>query len=192
MLNPPIASIVFFPGVVFHELSHYLACLLTGVTVKSVKWFGTTEAFVVHELPNAWQSIVISLAPFLLGSALGFELFFAASQIWDASIALSLFYGWLALSLLLFAFPSLPDASNALQSILAFYNSAVLGKGKRWWARIAWLATFPFVFIPVTTLLALLLLFNYVTPLRWFWAAFMLSLAWDPGALATMLNALLA
>ena len=39
---------LFFPGVVFHELSHYIACLAVGVKVQSVKLFGASEAFVEH------------------------------------------------------------------------------------------------------------------------------------------------
>jgi len=58
-----IKEILLFPGVVFHEISHYLMCLIMGVKVKKVKisfYGGSVE----HVVPKSIiESILISIAP---------------------------------------------------------------------------------------------------------------------------------
>ena len=69
------AALYFFaPGVIIHELSHWLACVLTSTPVGRVALFSPREkptgsgnytlGYVEHGKPNFIAQIVISLAPF--------------------------------------------------------------------------------------------------------------------------------
>ena len=158
---------LFFPGMIFHELSHYAACLFLGVNVRKVKLFGVNEAFVVHDRPNAWKSVIIALAPFLLGNffalifiAFGFSLLFVLNPF-------GLVFLWFALSLLFYSFPSLHDSKNAFDSVAGFYSRKIF-RGNLF-KRIFWLITFPFVFIPLILILGVMLAFNYSSKLRLLW-----------------------
>jgi hypothetical protein len=61
------------PGVVLHELAHYLACLMVGERVNefvpySFAWREGSGVMghVVHESSAVWKACVVSLAPFAL------------------------------------------------------------------------------------------------------------------------------
>ncbi|MDO8625408.1 MAG: metalloprotease family protein [Candidatus Diapherotrites archaeon] len=174
--------IIFFPGIVFHELSHVVACAITGVKVHKVKWFGTDEAFVQHAKPNAWQGLVISIAPFLLGNFIAFELLLFGHAIAAANALLALVIYWFALSLLLYAFPSKTDAMNAFSAFTDFYRRHVIEKGSLA-TRFFWLLTFPFFFVPVIVLLGLILLFDSAFVLRGIWVLLVLAASLAPAAL---------
>lgn len=66
-----------FPGVVVHELAHYLGCIMTRTKVYKVKLFEPNRegraivlGYVEHEKPrNAVIGLIIGAAPFFLGSA---------------------------------------------------------------------------------------------------------------------------
>lgn len=45
-------SIIVFPGVVLHEISHLFACLITFAKVKKVKLFSMKGGYVVHKKPK--------------------------------------------------------------------------------------------------------------------------------------------
>lgn len=76
--------IVLAPGVAVHEISHALACLVTGAKIKSIKLFGPRGGEVVHEKPRVpvVGKAVIAFAPLvgcslvlvLLGAMLGSNL----------------------------------------------------------------------------------------------------------------------
>src|SRR3989344_1300238 len=132
---------VFFPGIVFHELSHYLACILTGVDVKEVKLFDPEEAFVRHAVPRAWQAVVISIAPFVVGTIAGYYLLLFAMQFFARSSIFSILFFWLGFSVFLFSFPSTPDAMNAFNSVFnALKNRISKGSIPN---RIAWALVSP-------------------------------------------------
>jgi hypothetical protein len=175
----PTQPILFFPGIVFHELSHVVACALTGVKVHSVKWFGTDEAYVQHQKPNAWQGIVISIAPFVLGNAIAWELLQFGHAISAGNFLLACVVYWFALSLLLYAFPSKTDAMNAFSSFTDFYRRRVIEKGSLL-TRLFWLLTFPILFVPVVVLLGLILLFDSAFILRGIWVLLVLAASISP------------
>ena len=60
------------PGTVLHELSHYLACLLTGVKVEKLVLFSPQAAeggkytlgYLRHQTPGFWGRLLIGPAPF--------------------------------------------------------------------------------------------------------------------------------
>ncbi len=116
-----------FPGIVFHEFSHYLACLLFGVRIKSVKWFGEDEAYVLHAVPKPVPSLFIALAPFLLGNALAFLLLETAQSQLAAFNPLALLFYWFAVSLAFYSFPSDQDGQNAFENVLKSYRTLFSG-----------------------------------------------------------------
>ena len=116
-------NIVFFPGMIFHELSHLIACLLFGVKVRKVKFFGLNEAYVVHEQPGAAKSVVITLAPFLLGNFIALSLFaLSYNQLFFERNFFGFVFLWLAFSLVMYSFPSNQDAKNTFDEFKEFYS----------------------------------------------------------------------
>ena len=116
------------PGVVIHELGHYLLCRLCGAEVQEVVFFQAAgpSGYVVHSVPrHLAQHLVIVAGPLILNSSLSFLLFrAAASQVsilspealvvapWrDAEILLA---GGLGSSIALQAIPSRADATSLL------------------------------------------------------------------------------
>ena len=141
-------SHVFFPGIVFHELSHFIACLLVGVNVKEVKLFDSEEAYVMHDLPkHAWQSVIISIAPFFIGTILGLEILLFAFESVSKILLLSALLYWLGFSIILFSFPSKTDAMNTFNSVAASLKKRIL-KGSIL-SRLAWLVLLPFLFFRI-------------------------------------------
>ncbi len=171
-------SVLFFPGVVFHELSHVIACTLTGVKIQKVKWFGTDEAFVQHDKPNAWQGLLITVAPFVLGSIIGFQLLLFGHAMLSAWSPTALLVYWFALSVLLYSFPSKQDALNAFNAFSDFYRRRVLEKGPLL-ERLVWMLSFPFFFVPVILILGFILLFDTAFVLRFLWVAAILIISFS-------------
>lgn len=64
--------IIVFPGTVIHELSHYLACLATGVRVHEVRLFSPQQngaiGWVIHDRADPLRRSLIAIAPFIGGS----------------------------------------------------------------------------------------------------------------------------
>ncbi|MFH0954980.1 MAG: hypothetical protein V1777_02665 [Candidatus Micrarchaeota archaeon] len=168
-------TVLFFPGVVLHELSHVLACAVTGVKVHQVRWFDTTEAFVQHDKPHAISGLVISLAPLLINNFLGYFLLKAASQALPREPALAVLAAWAGVSLVIFSFPSKPDAENTFNAFAASFGKKLSGPNPVW-VRLAWLVLTPFVFIPLILLLGIVLVFDYVFVFRVLWLIGVLTL----------------
>jgi hypothetical protein len=181
-------GIIFFPGMIFHEFSHLIACFLVGVKVKKVKFLGLNEAYVVHEQPNALKSIVITLAPFILGNFIAFYLFSFSFSLLFASDFLGFFFLWLAFSLAHYSFPSNQDAKNTFNSFKNFY-SVNLVKGNIL-LKLILLISIPFVFFPLFIILGLMLVFNYSYKLRLLWVLLVFLLAFNQPYTIELLNSL--
>ena len=185
MAEPKLHAFLF-PGIVFHEFSHYLACLLFGVRVKRVQWFGLDEAFVVHEVPKPLPSVIITLAPFLLGNWLGFLLLETANSLLGAGALLASFnpllllYYWFAVALLYYSFPSDQDGSNAFHNMLSTYKEKIFGPESPA-VKLLYILTFPFVFLPLAFVLGFMMLFSNSAGLRILWVLAALFLSYDPG-----------
>ncbi len=63
--------LILLPGVMVHELSHALACLVTGTPIASISFWTETGGSVVHHKPkySIFTQPLISFAPFPLGIA---------------------------------------------------------------------------------------------------------------------------
>lgn len=174
-------TIIFFPGMILHELAHFLACVFLGVKVHQVKLFDLESAFVIHDKPSAWKAVIITLAPFFLNNFLGLEILKIAIQLFNAAFIYSLVLIWLGVSLFYFSFSSLQDAKNAFNSVIEFYDDHIFKKGSIL-SKIFWLITFPFIFIPLIIILAFMLAFHYSFALRILWIIFMLFFSLNPAS----------
>ena len=69
-----LRSIFYMPGVVTHELSHHIFCIIFNAKVIKVCYynFKDSSGYVRHERPkHLYQDILIAIAPFFLNSFLG-------------------------------------------------------------------------------------------------------------------------
>jgi hypothetical protein len=164
------SSVLFLPGMIVHEFSHVLGCLLTGVKIHSVKWVGADEAFVQHDKPRASAGLVISLAPFVVGNLLGFWLLQQSVSWLGSDVGIGLLFLWFGVSIILLSFPSKQDAENTLVAFKDSYQKKIFGSNPLF-SRFAWLVSVPFVFIPLLLVLGVFLLFNSFFLLRLGWLA---------------------
>lgn len=119
-----LISLLTFPGVIVHEFAHKTFCHRYDVPVYEVCYFrlGNPAGFVIHEEPRRYrQSFMISVAPFLVNTALALAAFVAIAVLWGAPSgdldtdrmgwgALVLL--WLGISVGMHAFPSTGDAKG--------------------------------------------------------------------------------
>lgn len=166
-----------FPGVIMHELSHYIACIITGTNVSKFK-IGFNEAYVKHAKPNSWKMIMISIAPFIIGHALGLIALNEAFLRFD-DIFLSLILFWLFLSFIYHSFPSDQDAKNAFNVTIQGFKSTVFGNHSVI-IKIIYIILFPFIILPLGVILGIMALFSYIASLRILWILLILlfSLGW--------------
>ena len=67
-------SIFYMPGVIIHELSHHLFCILFSANVTNVCYynFRDSSGYVIHERPKyLFQDVLIATAPFFINSLIG-------------------------------------------------------------------------------------------------------------------------
>jgi hypothetical protein len=120
-------SVLFaMPGIVIHELGHYLLCRLCGAQVHEVVFFDGKgpSGYVIHSIPrHLAQHATIVGGPLLLNSVVGFLLFRAAladvgPAVADISLGLPTRAGELVIasvlgaSIALHAIPSRADATS--------------------------------------------------------------------------------
>jgi hypothetical protein len=169
-------NIVLFPGVVFHELSHFIASLLLGSRVTESRFWGEKEASIVHEEAPGIRGYLISSAPFLFGSlATVLFLLLAKSAArgltyaspWQTWFQVIMLY-YLGLSVAVHCFPSQKDAGNALNNLMSFYGRKLaMADGALQWA--FWLATVPFILVPLYLSAAVMGVFSTVRNLGFLW-----------------------
>ena len=113
-----VITIVTFPGVIVHELAHQLFCRLFKVPVFEVVYFQPKNpaGYVLHETPaKDWQSIMISVGPFVVNTVLGALIALpAALPIFDFNNPqpLDFLLIYLGVSIAMHAFPSTGDAAS--------------------------------------------------------------------------------
>ena len=69
-----LKSIFYIPGVVIHELSHHIFCIIFNAKVIDVCYynFKDSSGYVRHERPkHLYQDVLIAVAPFFLNTFLG-------------------------------------------------------------------------------------------------------------------------
>jgi len=115
-----ILELLFYPGVIIHEFTHFLACILLGVKVTKIK-FGLKESYVQHQDVHNWKTIIIAIAPFLLSNLI------ATLGIWYAVKFCPEFYFfaiilWLAITIIFQSVPSKKDIQNVDSKIVSIYK----------------------------------------------------------------------
>ncbi|MCD6523283.1 MAG: hypothetical protein J7K68_06115 [Candidatus Diapherotrites archaeon] len=157
---------LLFPGVVVHELSHYVACLITGTKVTHTKWFGIKEASVTHASRNFLINSIIALFPFLFGTSISVLLIYIALH--SNELPLSAVTLWIALSSSYFCFPSKTDIDNASTSLIKFYKASLaFKKGLLDW--LFALVSLPLLFVPIYCFLELSKFFASIKHLGLLW-----------------------
>jgi len=69
-----LRSIFYMPGVIAHEFSHHILCIIFNTKVIDVCYYNFKESsgYVLHDRPrHLYQNILISTAPFFFNSFLG-------------------------------------------------------------------------------------------------------------------------
>ena len=69
-----LKSIFYMPGVVIHELSHHIFCIIFDTKVIKVCYynFKDSSGYVRHERPkHLYQDVLIAIAPFFINTLLG-------------------------------------------------------------------------------------------------------------------------
>lgn len=126
-------AIVFFPGMIVHEAAHALACVVLGVKVTKIKFWGSACGSVTHHATTGWRNFVIAIAPFFVNTAAACLLFWIghrgvlAMPFFELSLIgkVLLFY-WLAFALAYFAFPSETDLRSGWSVLWRHYKSCLL------------------------------------------------------------------
>lgn len=121
---------ILYPGVVIHELSHLLFCILLGVRVKRFKLFDSGNGFVEYESErrSIVKDFLISIAPLLVGSLLLYlsVRYLPVSDKYLLKAALT----YICVSVFLSMFPSKKDLSNALLAYIALFIVLVVFRSR--------------------------------------------------------------
>lgn len=166
-----VLDIVFFPGILFHEFSHFLACMVMGVKVGRVKFTSVS-----HQKTNPWKNFVIAFAPFVIGGVIGALLLWVGHEGYKnllipeqiEYLQIGVFY-WLGISLLAFSFPSDTDARSAIRTLFEFYEDGLtLKEGRAWW--LFCILTLIPLFVPLAVISAIMSFFASLRGLGIFWA----------------------
>jgi len=118
-----LIAIVTFPGVIVHELGHFVFCKLFKLPVFDVCFFrvGNPSGYVIHgATKNAGQHMLITFGPFIVNTLLGAVI--AAPAVipvmqFDGGGLLDYFLIWLGVSIAMHAFPSTGDAASLWQGL---------------------------------------------------------------------------
>ncbi|MCK4327055.1 MAG: hypothetical protein KAW41_01110 [Candidatus Diapherotrites archaeon] len=169
-------NIVLFPGVVFHELSHFVMSIFMGSRVTGGRFWGEKEAAITHEEVPGIRGYLISSAPFLFGTlAVILFLYLAKTGTvglsyrspWQSWFQVLVLY-YLALSIAAHCFPSSRDASNAMHNLSSFYSrKASMQDGVV--QGVFWLLTVPFIFFPLYLGAMIMGVFSTVRNLGFLW-----------------------
>lgn len=133
MIPGILVSLVTFPGVIVHELAHQLFCRLFKIPVFEVCYFRMKNpvGYVIHEIPpKHYQSILISIGPFIINSILAILIAFPASMQTklDSTNPFDWILIYLGVSIGAHAFPSTGDAQSLWNYATKSKSSSLLTK----------------------------------------------------------------
>ena len=125
-INYTFYLILSFPGIVIHETSHMLGCIITGAKIVDVSFFSVKGGFVKHTRSALGYigEAIISVMPIIIGLGFIWSLLYLLksdiSQInlrW-ALILTQVFIFYFLISIFLTLTPSVQDIQNAFLGIL--------------------------------------------------------------------------
>jgi len=162
-----LLEILFYPGVIIHEAMHFLACLLLGIRVTKVS-FGLKTSYVQHVDSNAWKTILIALAPFLLSNFIA-SIIIYYTLISRPDLILFLILLWVALTIIYHSIPSKKDTENVDKKVSQIYRNL---KTKKVLPLIILFISNTLLIIPLKLFTFLINIFN-----KWAWLRVLLILA---------------
>ena len=127
-----------FPGVVLHEVSHIIGCIIVGAEIKKASLFNSQGGYVVHEKPTLpiIGDLIVSIIPlavgictiffltkYYLGNILGGEL--SPSQ-----LGKTVFILYLGVSIIANMLPSWQDFTNASYGFIIFFCALIMLEAK--------------------------------------------------------------
>lgn len=151
-------SIVFLPGTVIHELSHFLFAILVGARTGKIEVFpefledddgegGVALGYVQTQKLNPVQGVLVGLAPFIVGVALLVWISTAIqSSYLTASVSSLVLQGYLFFTISNSFFPSRSDLNHAIPAGITIVIIAV----------ILWLVGVQFSYTPSQQVLSLM------------------------------------
>jgi len=128
-----IYYIILFPGVVLHELSHMIGCLIAGARIKKASLFNSQGGYVVHEKPAIpiVGDLIISIFPLVVGITAVFILTkYFIGDVYNLQPSLKLIGGialatYLGISIIINMLPSWQDFTNASYGFVIFCSALV-------------------------------------------------------------------
>lgn len=108
-----IISYFTFPGIMFHQLSHKIACHLFEVRIIKINYFDRDgDGYIMYEIPSRFSAVFfVSLAPLFLNSATALALGLIIGVVPESSfIVLPLL--WLAISIGYYSIPDMNEGNN--------------------------------------------------------------------------------
>lgn len=165
-------SIIFLPGTVIHELSHFLFAILTGARTGKIEIFprfleedwedeesggNVTLGYVQTQRLNPIQGLFVGLAPFIVGIAM---LVWISSQIQlsylSASYFLLAFQGYLFFTISNSFFPSSSDLKHVYPVVITL----IIILAALWFFGVKFLVTPSAAFYDLLTTMSLTLMFS--------------------------------
>ncbi len=142
-------SLVFLPGTIIHELSHFFTAILVGARTGKIEIFpefldddedgGVALGSVQTQKLNMVQGVLVGLAPFFVGLALLVWLGFVLQQSYvDQNYTALLFQGYLFFTISNSFFPSKSDLTHVIPATII---STIL-------VLVLWFIGFQFSFSP--------------------------------------------
>jgi hypothetical protein len=113
-------STILFPGIIFHELGHVIACLVLSVPIEKIKWCGKDGGYVIHQDSTPCKNITIALIPFIFNIFI--SLILARIYLLNTDQIIKIICIWFAISALFFCIPSSQDAQNVFNALKENYS----------------------------------------------------------------------
>jgi hypothetical protein len=162
----------FFPGLIMHELSHYLVAKLSGAWVAEVVFWSPRGGHVMHQRVRGSSSVLISIAPLLINNLLalwllqdGFNVIRTSGigvteWLWGAVAV------WVGFAFAIYSFPSKPDLRVSRMALNRSYWGKLEGG---FLARLLALLLYPFLFVMHALFVLFVVPFSTNRTLRLLW-----------------------
>ena len=131
-----LVSLITFPGVILHELSHKIACDLLEIPVYRVCYFSLSKeasGYVVHQkITRASHAFLVGIAPLIVNSVMSiilllpFVLSFQLGTTFIYDTTLDPYIIWMGLSIAFHAFPSEKDIKEAFDLAQGLFANILL------------------------------------------------------------------
>jgi hypothetical protein len=159
---------LFYPGVIVHEFSHALACLVLGVKISKIS-FGLKESYVKHETAGPIRMPLIALSPFYLGFVLGTLLFWFAKNQYVSNLILFFVLNYLGICILYNSIPSAQDTKNIS---IAIEDQVKKDWKKGFLQKLLVIVKVPLLYLPIFLISQIVSIFDKFEILRAFYVLF--------------------